>query len=129
MPRVIGMRSPLRLRVEAKMKSDHAHRNANSETVTTELRLIGRMIERKIRQVPAPSIVAAWTISRGMPAMKAVKRSTPKGTAIVESAMMSPHTVLSRRSEERRVGEESRAGCRMYAQRGRISMARRVKAE
>ncbi len=32
------------------MKSDHAHRNANSETVTTELRLIGSTIDRKVRQ-------------------------------------------------------------------------------
>src|SRR5690625_6658167 len=79
MPSVIGMRSPLRLRVEAKMKSDHAHRKANRETVTIELRLIGRMIERKIRQVPAPSIRAACIISLGMPAMKAVNSSTPKG--------------------------------------------------
>src|SRR5690625_7825341 len=96
MARVIGMRSPLRLRVEAKMKSDHAHRNANSETVTTELRLIGRMIERKMRHVPAPSIVAAWTISRGMPAKKAVKRSTPKGTASGEGVMKRPDTKMSR---------------------------------
>ena len=59
MPRVIGIVSPLRFRVEAKMKSDHAHRNANSETVITELRLSGRMIERNVRQALAPSICAA----------------------------------------------------------------------
>ena len=76
------------------MKSDHAQRNANSETVTMELRLTGSTIERKVRQVPAPSIFAALISSSGMPDMNAVKISTPNGTASVESAMISPQIVF-----------------------------------
>ena len=72
MPIVIGCQSPPRLIVEAKMKSDHAHRNANSDTVTIEFRLTGSTMERKVRHVPAPSIFAADMSSSGMPAMNAV---------------------------------------------------------
>ena len=72
------------------MKSDHAHRNVNSETVITELRLSGRMMERNVRQVLAPSICAADSSSWGMLAMNARNRSTPNGTASVESATIRP---------------------------------------
>ena len=41
------------------MKSDQAHRNANSDTVTIALRLTGRTIDRNVRHGPAPSIFAA----------------------------------------------------------------------
>ena len=77
------------------MKSDQAHRKVNSDTVTTALRLTGRTIDRKVRHGPAPSIFAADISSSGMPAMNAVKMSTPNGTAIVESARIRPGTVLS----------------------------------
>ena len=79
----------------AKTKSDQAHRNANSDTVTTALRLTGRTIDQKVRNGPAPSICAAWSSSSGMPDMNAVKISTPNGTARVESATIRPGTVLS----------------------------------
>ena len=82
----------------ANRKSDHAHRNANSETVTTAFRLTGTTIDRKVRIAPAPSMRAACSSSLGIRDMNAVKISTPNGTAMVESAMMSPHTVLSRPS-------------------------------
>src|SRR5690625_3453194 len=95
MPKVIGMRSPFRLRVEAKMMSDHAHRNANSDTVRIELRLTGSTMEWKTRHVLAPSTFAAWMMSLGMPDMKAVKSITAKGTAMVESATTSPQIVFS----------------------------------
>src|SRR6478609_1404176 len=94
MPIVMGWKSPPRLSVDAKMKSDHAQRNVNSETVTTELRLTGMITDRKVRQADAPSIFAALISSSGMPAMKAVKISTAKGTASVESARIRPGTVL-----------------------------------
>ena len=44
--------------------------------------------------MPAPSIFAACISSSGMPDMNAVKISTANGTARVESARMSPGTVL-----------------------------------
>ena len=46
MPIVMGWRSPPRSRVEANRKSDHDHRNAKSDTVTTELRLTGTTMDR-----------------------------------------------------------------------------------
>ena len=48
------------------MKSDHAQRNANSDTVTIELRLTGSTTERNVRQADAPSILAAWMSSLGI---------------------------------------------------------------
>src|SRR5699024_6664981 len=96
MLRVIGMKSPLRFSVEAKTKSDQAHRKANEETVRAELRLTGRTIERKVRHAPAPSTRAACNSSRGIPDMKAVNSSTANGTAMVESATINPQTLLSR---------------------------------
>ena len=96
MPSVTGISAEFRASVDAKMKSDHAHRNANSETVMREFRLSGRTIEVKAVHAPAPSILEACMSSRGSPAMKAASRRTPKGTAIVESARMSPQTVFSR---------------------------------
>src|SRR5690349_6512285 len=95
MPSVIGWWSPPASRVLAKTKSDQAQRNANSDTVTTELRLTGSTTETKVRQVVAPSILAAWRSSPGMPDMKAVKINTANGTAVVESARISPGTELS----------------------------------
>jgi len=63
--------------------------------VTIELRLTGKMTERNVRQVFAPSIFAAWISSSGMPDMKAVNSRTPNGTATVESATIKPTMVLS----------------------------------
>ena len=78
------------------MKSDHAHRNANSDTVTTELRLTGSTIDRKVRHDARAVDLAPPTISSsGMPVMNAVKISTPNGTASVESARISPGIVFS----------------------------------
>src|SRR5688500_15677928 len=93
MPMVIGWKSPPRFSVDAKMKSDHAQRNANRDTVTIELRLTGRITDRNVRQADAPSIFAAFISSSGMPDMNAVKMSTANGTARVESARMRPGTV------------------------------------
>ena len=76
------------------MKSDQAHRNANSDTVTIALRLTGSTIDQKVRSRPAPSIGAACSSSSGMPDMNAVKISTPNGTARVESATIRPGHVL-----------------------------------
>src|SRR5450759_283840 len=95
MPSVIGIIDPFRSRAEAKTKSDQAHRNANRDTVTIELRLTGRMIERNVRHVFAPSLFAAWISSSGIPDMKAVNSRTPNGTATVESATIRPTIVLS----------------------------------
>jgi hypothetical protein len=77
------------------MKSDHAQRKANRLTVTTALRLTGMITDTKVRHRDAPSIAAAWRSSSGMPVMKAVKIRTPNGTAMVESARISPGRVLS----------------------------------
>src|SRR3569833_4792315 len=90
MPRVMGRRLPPPTRVLAKTKSDHAQRKEKSDTVTIALRLTGRTIDQKTRKLPAPSILAAWKSSSGMPDMNAVKISTPNGTAKVESAMTRP---------------------------------------
>ena len=90
-------RSPPLFRVEANTKSDHAQRNANSETVTTALRDSGMTTEEKTRIEPAPSIRAADTSSPGIPDMNAVKISTPNGTASVESAMIKPHQSVHHR--------------------------------
>src|SRR3954453_15838501 len=87
---------PSRSRVDAKRKSDQAHRNENRPTVTAELRAIGRTIEMKVRQYDAPSIWAAWRMSSGMLDMKAVKSMTAKGTARVESARTRPGRVSRR---------------------------------
>src|SRR5664280_945570 len=94
MPRVIGWVLPPPSSVVAKMKSDHAHKNANRETVTIALRLMGSTTDRKVRQLLAPSILAASVSSLGIPDMNAVRIRTPKGTAIVESAITRPHQVL-----------------------------------
>ena len=91
---------PPRLRVEANRKSDHAHRKVNSATVTAELRETGMTTEMNDRQCDAPSICAACISSRGMPSMNAVKSSTANGTAIVESARISPGTVSRMSSRE-----------------------------
>ncbi len=64
--------------------------------MTTELRLTGSTIDRNVRHGPAPSILAAEISSSGMPDMKAVKISTPNGTARVESARIRPGMVSSR---------------------------------
>ena len=83
------------LRSEANTKSDHAHRNANSDTVMRELRLTGSTTDQNVRTTPAPSVRAACSSSSGMPDMNVVRISTANGTARVESATISPGTVLS----------------------------------
>ena len=50
----------------------------------------------KLRHAFAPSIFAADSSSLGMPLMKAVKMSTPNGTASVESARIKPGIESSR---------------------------------
>jgi hypothetical protein len=58
------------------------------------LRLTGNTTDQNVRSGPAPSTVAAWRSSFGMPDMNAVKMSTANGTAMVESATMRPAVVL-----------------------------------
>src|SRR5450759_4436406 len=94
MPMVMGRRlPPSRSSVEAKRKSDQAHRKANNATVIAEFREMGRTTDRNVRQCEAPSSWAACSSASGIPRMKAVKSITANGMAIVESAMISPGMV------------------------------------
>src|SRR5690606_41609633 len=88
----MGCSSPPRLTVEANRKSDHDQRKVKSETVTTELRLMGSTTERKLRHAPAPSIFGADMSSPGIPDRNAGKSDAPHGTARVESARIRPST-------------------------------------
>src|SRR5690242_17812087 len=94
MPRVSGCILPPESRVAAKRKSDHAHRNENNAAVIRPLRLEGSTIDTNDRHGPAPSILAACNTSSGTEAMNEVRISAANGTAIVESARTSPHTVF-----------------------------------
>ena len=72
------------------MKSDHAHRKANSDTVTMALRLTGSTTDQKVRSRPAPSISAACMQLVRDAGHERGEDEHPNGTAMVESATIRP---------------------------------------
>jgi hypothetical protein len=62
--------------------------NVNRPSVTSGAQLIGRMIRKKIRMCPAPSIRAASSISRLMPSRNCRMKNTANGVMNNEGRMM-----------------------------------------
>jgi hypothetical protein len=81
MLKVIGSNVFPESRVRAKMKSPHPFRNANTATVVTAERLIGRTTRMNIFHSEAPSTRAAWSTSSGRPSMNARSTRMLNGTA------------------------------------------------